>query len=231
VLLALAWAVLALLYPSKSGHFEVGMKPEWHRSRPARIYYVTAAVTILLWVTEALHGINSYIVGLVPVTVLLATRVFDTKDFQSLDWHVLWLVAGGIALGVGVAETGFDRWIVGLIDWSRLSPTLLAGMMALAALTLGTFISHSAATNLLAPMAMAVATSTQSSHLAAVAFVAIGSSVAMALPISTPPNAIAFSSRAIKTKDMALAGAIIGAVGWVILFFLLPPLMKLAGVL
>ena len=56
-----------------------------------------------------------------PVAILLATGVFGTKEFRGLDWDVLWLVAGGIALGKGVSATGFDTWVVGLIDWDAMS--------------------------------------------------------------------------------------------------------------
>ena len=73
-------------------------------------------MTILLWMTEPLHGISSSIVGFLPVVVLLSTRVFSTRDLQSIQWHVLWLVAGGIALGVGVSASGLDRWLVGLVE-------------------------------------------------------------------------------------------------------------------
>ncbi len=54
---------------------------------------------------------------------------------------------------------------------------------------------------------------------AMVIFVATAASLAMCLPISTPPNAIAFSSGLIKTKDMATCGIIIGLVGLVFAFF------------
>lgn len=43
--------------------------------------------------------------------------------------------------------------------------------------------------------------------------VAASTSFAMLLPISTPPNAIAFSTGLIKTNDMAKVGLIIGLVG------------------
>src|SRR5690606_16259341 len=128
---------------------------------------VTALLTIVMWVTENLHGVNSYIVGLIPVTILLATGVVTTKEFRSLEWDVLWLVAGGIALGQAVGHTGFDAWVVGLVDWTSLSTIVVGGLMALAALVLSTFISNSAATNLLAPMAIAVAVSTNSGPVAA----------------------------------------------------------------
>ena len=126
--------------------------------------------------------------------------------------------------------SGFDRWVVGLVDWTSVPGFALGGVLALAALTLSTFISNSAATNLLAPMAVAVAVSVGSGPVAVVASVALGSSLAMALPISTPPNAIAYASGAIKTRDMAVAGALIGAAGMAVLVLLLPILIRWSGV-
>jgi solute carrier family 13 (sodium-dependent dicarboxylate transporter), member 2/3/5 len=229
-LLAITWGVLLLLFRSSTKSIGLDIKPAWVKSGPAWIFYVTAATTILLWVTENLHGLNSYIVGLIPVTVLLATGVIGTREFRSMEWDVLWLVAGGIALGQAVSNTGFDQWIVGLVDWQDVPTMMIGGMLALTALVLSTFISNSAATNLLAPMAVAVATSTQSGPVAAVAFVALGSSLAMSMPISTPPNAIAYASGVLQTKHMAIAGAIIGIVGWVFLFFVLPALVHMSGI-
>lgn len=230
ILLAASWLVLITFCRAKAKEIDLTMRAKWDKSGNAWIYYVTAAVTIALWMTEALHGINSYIVGLVPVAVLLSTRVITTADFRAMEWDVLWLVAGGIALGSGVAFTGFDTWVVGLINWDAIPGYALATVLAISAMGLGTFISHSAATNLLAPMAVAVATSAKSGEVAMVVAVAIGSSLAMSLPISTPPNAIAFASGQIKTRDMALMGGIVGVVGAVLVTALLPVFMRMAGI-
>jgi len=230
VLLVVAWFILLALFRTTTTAIELTLKSKWDKSVPAWIYYLTAGLTIVLWMTETLHGINSYTVGLFPVAVLLATKVVTTKEFRSMEWDVLWLVAGGIALGQAVAVSGFDRWVVGLVDWTSVPGFALGGVLALAAMTLSTFISNSAATNLLAPMAVAVAVSVGSGPVAVVASVALGSSLAMALPISTPPNAIAYASGAIKTRDMAVAGALIGVAGMVVLVLLLPILIRWSGV-
>jgi solute carrier family 13 (sodium-dependent dicarboxylate transporter), member 2/3/5 len=230
ILLTAAWLVLITFCRAKTKEIDLTMRAKWDKSGKAWIYYATAAVTITLWMTEALHGINSYIVGLVPVAVLLSTRVINTADFREMEWNVLWLVAGGIALGSGVAFTGFDVWVVGLINWNAIPGYALATVLAISALGLGTFISHSAATNLLAPMSVAVSTSAGSNEVAMVVAVAIGSSMAMSLPISTPPNAIAFASGQIKTRDMALMGAIVSVVGVLLVTALLPILMRMAGI-
>lgn len=230
VLLGMAWLVLLLLFRTETRRIDLSLEPKWETGTQAWIYYLTAALTIVLWTTEPLHGINSYVVGLFPVAVLLATQVVTAKEFRSMEWDVLWLVAGGIALGRAVAATGFDQWIVGLVDWTSVPGFALGGALALAALALSNFISNSAATNLIAPMAVAIATSTGSAPLALVATVALGSSLAMSLPISTPPNAIAYASGAIKTRDMAIAGTAISAAGWILLVLLLPLLLNLSGI-
>jgi sodium-dependent dicarboxylate transporter 2/3/5 len=180
--------------------------------------------------TETLHGINSYIVGLIPITVLLATQVVNTREFRSMEWDVLWLVAGGIALGQAVAVTGFDRWIVGLINWNSVPGYALGGLLATTALLLSTFISNSAAANLLAPIAVAVAINANSSPVAAIASVALGSSLAMCLPISTPPNAIAYATGAVKTRDMAIAGLAVAVTGAILLILLLPTFLRWSGI-
>jgi sodium-dependent dicarboxylate transporter 2/3/5 len=230
MLLGAAWLILIVFCRAKVGEIDLSMRAKWSYSRMAWIYYVTAAFTIMLWMTEALHGINYYIVGLVPVAVLLATRVINREDFRAMEWDVLWLVAGGIALGKGVAFSGFDQWVVGLIHWDSIPRYLLGTVLAVAACGISNFISNSAATNLLAPISVAVATSGGSNEVVMVASVAIGSSLAMCLPISTPPNVIAYASGHLTTRDMTIMGGIIGAVGIVLMTALLPLLMRMAGI-
>ena len=217
------------MFPSSKKSVEIDMNVKWVKSRKAAIYYATAIFTILLWVTGSLHGINSYVVGMFPVAILLSTGVVGSKEFRALEWDVLWLVAGGIALGSGVSATGFDAWIVGLIDWNAMNIGVLGVAICCTALLMSTFISNSAATNLLAPIAVAVAAAAGGDIVTILIFVAMGASIAMALPISTPPNAIAYSAGTITTKQMALSGGIIAIVGVGLTYLLLPILLKMAG--
>lgn len=224
VLLVLAWLFILKLFPCSQPAIKLEMSGVFDRSPAAWTFYAIAGVTVLLWLTEALHGINSNIVGFLPVVLLLATGVFNVKDMQSVQWHVLWLVAGGIALGTGVSHSGLDVWMVGLVDWSVVPVVAIAGVFCLIALGLGTLMSHSATANLLVPIGMTLATAgtLEIDPKMIAIFIAIGSSLAMALPISTPPNAIAYSTGTVKVKDMALVGAFVGVAG-VLLFVLVAP--------
>lgn len=229
ILLLLAWVMILFMFPASKKSIEIDMNVKWVKSSKAAIYYATAIFTILMWITGSLHGINSYVIGMFPVAILLATGVVGSKEFRMLEWDVLWLVAGGIALGVGVSATGFDTWIVGLIDWSAMNVGLVGIAICCTALLMSTFISNSAATNLLAPIAVAVAAAAGGNIVIILVFVAMGASLAMALPISTPPNAIAYGAGIISTKQMAIAGTVIAVVGIGLTYILLPSLLKMAG--
>jgi sodium-dependent dicarboxylate transporter 2/3/5 len=232
VLLVAAWFLLLRLFPAKGTSLKLHIDSTFDRSRQAYIFYATFAVTVLLWLTEPLHGVKSTIVGFLPVVVLLATGVFTSQDLQAVQWHILWLVAGGIALGTGVAASGLDEWLVGLVGWESVPPALLAAVLALVAIVMSTVISNSAAANLLIPIGLSLAVSgvVDLDPISAGFFIAIGASLAMALPISTPPNAIAYSTGMVATRDMAKAGVIVGAVGLALFVFVGPLLWEALGV-
>ncbi len=233
VILIVVWVVISKFYRFGGKKIELSIESTFNKSLPAIVFYVTFAATIALWLTSKLHGMNSSIVGFVPVVVLLSTRVFSAKDLQSIQWHVLWLVAGGIALGIGVGKCGLDAWLLGLIDWNAMSSVMIIAMLALTALIFSTVISNSATANFMVPLALTLAVSggVGISPLTAAVFVAIGSSLAMALPISTPPNAVAISTGVVHTKDLALVGVLVGGIGLVLFLSIGPWFWKLVGVL
>jgi solute carrier family 13 (sodium-dependent dicarboxylate transporter), member 2/3/5 len=233
IVLFAAWVALCRLFPATITEIEVRIDSTFDRSRPALILYTAAAATVILWLTEPLHAVPAAVVAFGFVAVLLATRVFTAEDLQHVQWHVLWLVAGGIALGDGVAATGLDDWIVGLLAWENLPAWALAGVLALVAIAGSTVISNSATANLLIPIGLVVASSAAVAidPLLAGILIAMGCSLAMALPISTPPNAIAYATGQVSTTHMALIGGIVAVVGLATFAYLAPPVWRALGLL
>ncbi len=231
VALAIAWWVIVRVHRSDTTHIEVRIGGAFDRSRAAVILYVTFGLTVLAWVSEPVHGVPSAIVGFVPVVVLLATGVFGVDDLRRLNWHILWLVGGGIALGDGVAATGLDQWFIDRVDWGSMPTLVFAVALALLALGLSTIISNSATANLIAPIGIGIAVSgvVDVDPLLAGMIIAVACSLAMALPVSTPPNAIAYASGQLATKDLAVVGAVVGVVGVVLVVFVAAPLWSAVG--
>jgi solute carrier family 13 (sodium-dependent dicarboxylate transporter), member 2/3/5 len=158
----------------------------------------------------------------VPVVALLATQVMSGDDLKNLQWPVLWLVAGGIALGAGIGASGLDEWLIGLVAWDRLPLTLLIVLLVAVGLGLSTVISNSATANLLIPLALSLATGIAIDATAIGVIVALACALAMALPISTPPNAVAYATGEVPTSAMASTGLVVGGVGAALLAFVMP---------
>ena len=169
--------------------------------------------------TGELTHLNSNVVALIPFAVFSLVGIFKREDFAKIDWHVLWMVAGGFAIGTALNKTGLAAALVEAIpfgSWSALAVLIIAGLLGW---LLSNFIANSSAANLLVPI-LAVVGTAMSEQLSAfggvttlLVCVAASTSFAMLLPISTPPNAIACSTGLIKTNDMTKVGLIIGLVG------------------
>lgn len=224
VMLIIAWQVLLRLYPPAVNNLALSLEGKLKKSRNAIILYVTFGLTVLLWVTEGLHGIRSSIVALMPVAVLTLSSAFDKQDIRKLPWEVLWLIAGGIALGISMKETGLAEWMVGAISWDQMGYIMLLAVFGTVALIMSNFLSNTVTASLLIPLAISLGTSGILEGVFGMVMIglviALSASFAMVLPISTPPNAIAVSTGMVQTKNMINSGAIIGVIGLILVILL-----------
>ena len=140
------------------------------------------------------------------------------------------MVAGGFALGVALNKSGLAQHMIDAIPFGSWSPLVVIIGSGLLCYAMANFISHTATAALLVPI-LAVVGESMSTALGPVGGVAtllvgvaIASSVGMVLPISTPPNALAYATGLIEQKNMVKVGLIMGVasllVGYVVLIIL-----------
>ncbi|QDT65503.1 SLC13 family permease [Calycomorphotria hydatis] len=211
-MLLFAWVLLNLLYRGSSIPEEAIQQRRANYKWTPTTYFVviTTLITAIGWMTGELHGYSSGIVGLIPVIVFFATRTISAKKFRELPWDVLMLMGGGLCLGTCVMESGLDNWIVSRLPLEGASTYVLMVMFGCAAIIMASLMSHTATANLILVIAMGLSVEPISPILIGVVFAC---SLAMPLPISTPPNAIAFSSGEISVIDLLVPGLIITATG------------------
>lgn len=227
VILLISWFILRISFPFTAKkvnlHIMGGAKKGWR----TYVIYGTLAVTILLWMFEKITGINSYVVALFPIGVFAITRIIKSSDLKDIDWACLWMVAGGFALGEGMSKTGLAELMVNTIPFNTWPVLVVMIGGGLICWLLSQFISNSAATALMIPIMVAVGKGMQEQLGiyggvgTLLIGVAMAASFAMALPISTPPNAIAYSTGLIKTSQMSRIGLIIGVISLVLGYMLL----------
>ncbi|MGF1753395.1 SLC13 family permease [Vibrio makurazakiensis] len=224
--LTIAWFLLQKLFPSKQRNMVLKLDGQFRKSWRAIVVYVTFSATILLWMTTKLHGMNTYVVSIIPLAVFTLTGIMGKKELKLINWDVLWLVAGGIAIGIGLDKTGLAAALAHAIDYESLSPTAVVLTLSVVCWLMANFMSNTATANLLMPIAAAIGASMES--LVAIGglqgllvVVAFSASLGMILPVSTPPNSLAYSTGLIESKDMAKMGIILGIVGLLMVYLAL----------
>ena len=221
VMLLIAWFFLLLFFPFKAKEIKLEINADRKKDFHFWVVAATFVITIVLWlIPEKITGLNSNEVALIPFAIFVATGVFSKNDFKEINWDVLWMVAGGLALGTALMKTGLAKVLVDTIPFATMPALVVIIVSGIVGYAIANFLSHTSAANLLLPILATVATAVDlrafGGSAALLIGLAISTSVAMILPISTPPNAIASSTGLVETKDMAKMGVIMGLVGLVL---------------
>lgn len=233
VLLAIAWFLLQFLFPIKQEKVELKLDGKFSLDKKSIIVYVTFGLTILLWLSGRLHRLNSYTVAMLPIAVFTLSGILKKEDFGKISWDVLWLISGGFALGKALEGSGLAENLIRDIPFGNFSPIIIIAIASLICLFMANFMSHTATANLLLPIMAVLGSSVAALELVGgakllVLSVTFAASLGMSLPISTPPNALAYAGGNIRQSQMARVGVIIGAVGLIMTFGLMFILKQLS---
>ncbi len=134
----------------------------------------------------------------------------------GIEWGTLLLFGGGLAMGGMMYSTGLSAWIGQLIIESlggKPSEFVFVAVFCVMALLLSELTSHTAATNMIGPLAIGAAISAGFSPIPVAVGVALSSSLGFMLPVSTPPNAIVYSSGYVPITKMIKTGVYIDFIG------------------
>lgn len=227
ILLFIAWVVLKKFFPFTQKTIELNIQGDMSHNWRTAVVGITFALTILLWIVGKYVGVNSNTVAMLPIAIFAITGVITAKDLQKIDWGVIWMVAGGFALGLALNGTGLAKVAIQAIPFGEWSPIVILIIAGLVCYFLSNFISNTATAALMIPI-LTVVCEGMGDKLSVIGGtstmligIAVAASAAMTLPISTPPNAIAYSTGLIDQKDMAKTGVIVGFLTLIIGFALL----------
>jgi len=185
-------------------------------------------VAIALWLTGAWHGLPDGVIALLAAVALAVRGAVDRAAVNGIDWSVLLLLWGGLALGRAIEVTGLIDAVTAL-PLAELGGPLLAAIVIAVSLGLATFMSNTAAAALLVPLTLALATPNRGQL---VVLAALSTSFAMAMPVSTPPNALAFATGELRPTALLRVGACVGLLAtvmmllgyWIVLPLVIPGL-------
>lgn len=230
LLLFIGWRVILKLYPFTQKSIDLEITGNIAHGWRMWIVAGTFCITILMWLLDRVTGVDANTVALIPIGIFALTGIITAKDLQKIDWSVIWMVAGGFALGLGMNASGLADNAIESIPFGSFSPILILLMSGLICYFLSNFISNTATAALLVPILAVVCTgmgdklSSIGGTPTVIIGIALAASSAMCLPISTPPNAIAYSTGLVEQKEMLKVGLLLGIVsmvlGYTMLYFI-----------
>jgi sodium-dependent dicarboxylate transporter 2/3/5 len=190
---------------------------KWNQQK---VMYIVLATTVLLWLTDGLHPIPMAAVSGIPIIVLTMMNIIGAEEVRSLPWDTLMLVAGGLSLGLAIQETGLMDYFLAQLQHVQMPAALL--IVAFAGITVfsSNIMSNTAAAAILIP---AAGLWEGVDPIVLPLIIGLSASCALFLPVSTPPNAISYSTGLLDQKEFRLGGITIGMLGpilvtmWVLL--------------
>lgn len=214
LMIFISWYILLKMFPSERRFLR--MQKHVHPFTQKQIQVAAILLlTVLLWLTEGLHGFHSSVIALVPVVLLSVFNLINTKDFHKIGWDSLILIGGGIALGMAIDLSGLDDILSQLLGSSLFSQHyfIVLLIMGFIGIILTSFLSNTAASAVFIPIITALATVLNTDMTNLVVAASIGVSLDFMLPMGTPPTAMAHATGYVHVKDLLKTGLLISLAG------------------
>ena len=214
VLLFILWRLLLASYPHENIHFKFEKEIFKFGKKQYAAIGIFAA-TSLGWLSAGYLNMQTGTIALFPIIACFWFRLLDRTDFVSLPWDVLYIISGGMALGIAVSSSGLGTVVTG-DDHLSMSMYSTIIIFTLTSVVMSTIMSNTATAALMIPLALSLNVEA-TSMITLVILIALSCSVSMMLPVTTPPNAIAFGSREISAKSMMISGGMITLISYVLI--------------
>jgi sodium-dependent dicarboxylate transporter 2/3/5 len=223
VLLVAGWTIIARWFPidvesvrAADQIIEEKMLRMGRMSLRERAIGGIMLVTLAVWILggEELGLAN---VALGAVVAIFVFRLLTWPDIEPyVNWGVLLMYGGAIALGSALNRSGAATWIasVTVSRWAT-RPVEVIAIISAIGIVLTEAMSHSAVVALLMPVALGIATQYGIDPRIMAPAVALPAGLAFTLPVGTPGNAIAYSSGYMRLRDMLVPGAILVVIAWI----------------
>lgn len=248
ILASCYFIITRILYKSKLGHIEGST--ELISERLERLGPLTTGekrvlmvftVTCFLWIfKQPLNGLTGtgflddtliamgggILLFIVPAGGDRKTGLLDWTDMKNMQWGILLLFGGGMALAEGMENSGLVEQIGSWFKDREISAAVLIFLLTLVSMVLTELMSNVALVTIFVPVVFGIADGAGLNPIYLAMPVTFAASCAFMMPISTPPNAILFASGYIRMKDMIRTGLLLNIFSLIIIYVLSLTLMK-----
>ncbi len=213
-LLVLAWVCLSVMFRPEIMRVDI-KRVESRLDRKQKEVIFIFMLTVILWMTTGLHGIDLGIVSIVPIILLYVFGLLTAEDFHKIDWPALILIGGGIALGYAVNASGLDAAMAGYLGIliSDQAALVVSFIVISFGVLFTAFMSNTAAASVTIPFMIPVASLAGFDPRTLAVLAGVGVSLDFIMPSATPPTTMAYFSGYIRLRDLLKAGIAVSILG------------------
>lgn len=222
--LVVAVVTMVIIRFRPTGRFDAPLQQSATLGPRAWSYSAVLVLTILLWLTEPLHGWPAWAVALGAIGMMFLLGLLGPRDVKRIDWGTLLLIAGGIALGTLLDRSGAVRLFAGSLPLDAIPRVFAILALCLVSAVLSALMSNTATATLLIPLAATVDPSPSTAVL-----VAVAASLGVPFVISTPPNAMAVAN-GLRSRDLLVPGLLLMLGGSVVVALTGPWVLRAVGI-
>jgi di/tricarboxylate transporter len=192
---------------------------------------ILATLGVMLLAAFGLMPIEG--LAIIGAVTVLATRCLDVEDaYKAVDWKILSLIFGMLAISIAMAKVGLVSLIVDSVMtlMPAAGPLLMLSLLYLFTSILTEILSNNAVAVLLTPIAIGMAQHLGVDPRAFVAAVMFAASASFATPIGYQTNTFVYNAGGYRFSDFFKVGAPLNLLLWAVATVVLPLVWPLTPV-
>jgi di/tricarboxylate transporter len=188
-------------------------------------FFVTLGILVSMILVASFEIVPIMPASIAAVVLLIITKNINPKEmFESIDWGVIFLLAGTLALGEAMKSSKLAEVLASQLvaNFGQYGPYIIVSAVYLFTSILTEIMSNNATAALLIPICISLAQQMGISYVPFVMAITFGASASFMTPIGYQTNAMVYNAGKYNFKDFLKVGTPLNLLFWIIASFLIP---------